>query len=86
MLHSKGIWIILLAGLLLYSVAWSMASKGYGYAGYGARHDDNRGGYYGHRGPSFFYFGGANYYPNSSVRKGSTGGPGSFGQGPGSGK
>lgn len=84
---NRTIKILLLSLVLLvvYGVAWSYASRGWGYAGYGTHRRDD-GHYYGSRGPSFFYFGGANYYPTTSVRRDSTGGPGTSGRGPGTGK
>jgi hypothetical protein len=71
--------------LVIFGIAWSLSARGWGYAGYGTRRSDT-GSYYGHRGPSFFYFGGARYYPTSSARRGSLGGPGAGGLGPGAGK
>lgn len=56
---------------IIYFALFSYSSKGYGYAGYG--------GY--HHGPSFWYFGGANYYPSRSLRQGSLGTSGTRGGG-----
>jgi len=85
---SKNIKVIIFAVicLLLLGMAWSASARGWGYAGYGTQYSESRG-YYGHRGPSFFYFGsGGRYYPTNSTRSGSLGGPGSAGSGPGAGK
>lgn len=71
--------------LFLFGAAWVYSSRGWGYAGYGAKRDES-GAYHGHHGPSIFYFGGARYYPTASARGGSVGGPGSAGLGPGAGK
>ena len=76
----------LVFGLIVaYGIAWSYSTKGWGYAGYGTERDEN-GNYYGTRGPSIFYFGGASYFPSSSVRRDGLSGPGSTGRGPGMGK
>jgi len=85
---SRGtIKILLLCGvlLLIYGVAFAYSFSGWGYAGYGGRRYDN-GRYGGYRTPSFFYWGGANYYGDPSVRSGSLTGPGRGGAGPGAGK
>lgn len=64
--------IIAIAVLALaYFFLFSLASSGYGYAGYHG---------YAH-GPSFWYFGGPHYYHGASVRNGSLGGPGGRGSG-----
>lgn len=69
--------------MILFSVIWvviylslfSFASNGYGYAGY-----------YGyHRGPSFWYFGGASTYHDRNIRN-NVSGASLRGGGPGSGK
>ena len=85
---SKTVKIVIFSVVALFflGVAWSASANGWGYAGYGTQYSDSRG-YYGHRGPSFFYFGsGARYYPTSSARSGSVGGPGAAGRGPSAGK
>lgn len=85
---SKNLKIILVSviAFIFFAVAWSASTRGWGYAGYGTRYSESRG-YYGHHGPSFFYFGGgARYYPTHSTRSGSVGGPGAAGAGPGVGK
>lgn len=61
---------------LLYFFILSLSWRGWGYAGYR--------GY--HYGPSFWYWGGPTYYPGSSTRSGSVGGPRHIGGGPGHGK
>lgn len=72
--------------LLIYAVTWAVSSSGWGYAGHGTYRDDTGRYHYGH-GPSFFYWGGSNYYgPTASSRTGSVGGAGSGGLGPSSGK
>ena len=91
MIYTKAFWFLFFAAGGLFAVGWSMATDGYGYAGYGAEKQaasspNASGRYYGNSGPSFFYMGGANHYPNASLRKGSVGGSRSFGGGPGSGK
>lgn len=52
------------------------ATKGYGYAGYGGYNS----------GPSFWYFGGPNFYGEPRNLAGSIGGSNPLGGGPGSGK
>ena len=67
--------LVLILGLV-WGGAFYLGSRGWGYSGY-----------YGyHRGPSFFYWGGANTYHSPSVRSGSVGGPGHRGGGVGGGK
>lgn len=76
--NSQGIvtiGILVVMGVLFFT-AFSFGTRGYGYAG-------SRG--Y-HRGPSFFYWGGANTYHNPSARAGSVGGPGHLGGGTSGGK
>ena len=84
---SKQTKIIIFAIIALgfFAIAWSASARGWGYAGYGTRYTESRG-YYGHHGPSIFYFGGARHYPTNSTRSGSVGGPGAAGSGPGVGK
>lgn len=73
---NKGTIIFICVLICLYIFLFSLGSRGWGYAGYrGFMH-----------GPSFFYWGGAKYYPGYSVRHGSVGGRGVVGGGPGSGK
>lgn len=71
--------------LVLFVLVFVFAGRGWGYPGYGAKYDDDRG-YHGVHGPGFFYFGAPRYYPTTSSRSGSLGGPGSAGRGPGVGK
>jgi hypothetical protein len=79
--------LIIVCGILVvgYGVVYSYSVRGWGYAGYGGRRHDN-GMYSGYRSPSIFYWGGASYYGNPSVRTGSVSGSGRSGAGPGAGK
>lgn len=72
-------------GLGLFGLMFFLSSRGWGYPGYGTRYDSQRG-YHGIHGPGFFYFGAPRYYPTTSSRSGSLGGPGSAGFGPRAGK
>ncbi|MBT4921569.1 MAG: hypothetical protein HON23_00975 [Rickettsiales bacterium] len=73
---NKAIILSALALMLIYFALFPRAASGYGYMGY-----------YGyHRGPSFFYFGGASTYYGRSIRGGSVSGSRVRGGGPGSGK
>lgn len=74
--HRITLVVLIVVLAALYFLAFAASASGWGYAG----HD----GY--DRGPSFFYFGSASYYPGASVRGGSTGGPSHVGGGPGGGK
>lgn len=76
MKNTTGVMILLgVIWTIIYISLLPSASNGYGYTGY-----------YGyHRGPSFWYFGGASTYHNRNLRSNSSGT--SFrGGGPGSGK
>lgn len=67
---------VIVALVVVYFLILMVSFRGCGYAGYG--------GY--HRGPSFFYWGGARTYHEPSVRSGSVGGPRTAGGGTGAGK
>jgi hypothetical protein len=79
--------LLILCGVLVcvYGIVYAYSMRGWGYAGYGG-HRHHTGYYSGYRSPSIFYWGGANYYGNPSVRSGSVSGTGRSGSGPGSGK
>ena len=68
--------IVAIVLVVIYLFAFRFGSRGWGYPGY-----------YGyHRGPSFFYWGGARTYHDPSVRTGSRSGPSHRGGGLGGGK
>lgn len=62
---------VIAGAVIVYVLLFALAREGYGYAGYGGWH----------RGPSFWYWGGATTYHEPSVRLGSVGGPAHLGGG-----
>ncbi len=76
-MSNRGVVIAIILILVVFFIfLLSVSFRGWGYAGY-----------YGyHYGPSFWYWGGPHYYPGTSARGGSIGGPRHLGGGPHGGK
>ncbi len=76
--NQRGSVVIIVVAILvcIYIFGFFISRQGWGYTGY-----------YGyHHGPSFWYFGGPNYYRGASVRSGSVSGPSHVGGGLSGGK